>query len=226
MDKFSGSRMMVEFKVVPVLEILKDLYGTRPWNWHTRQKPFYVLIATILSQRTKDAKTDEASQKLFREYPSVQDLARAPVEDIEKIISSVNFYKTKARRIKEVSRIIAEDFGGEVPSSFDLLMGLPGIGRKTANCVLLYGFNQSALPVDTHVHRISNRLGWVKTISAEETEEELRRIVPPEWIPFVNDLMVKHGQTFCSPVKPKCFGCPVNHLCEYGTMFLEKGNRG
>ncbi len=122
----------------------------------------------------------------------------------------------KARRVKEVSRIIWEKFGGKVPESFDDLINLPGVGRKTANCVLLYGFHKTALPVDTHVHRIANRLGWVRTSSPEETESALNLIVPPQWISFVNDLMVKHGQTFCYPKKPRCIDCPVASLCDYG----------
>ncbi|MCX7823653.1 MAG: endonuclease III [Syntrophobacterales bacterium] len=202
--------------VVEVLEALKNLYGTRPWNWHTQQKPFYVLIATILSQRTRDSQTDEAAQRLFSRYSSPQALASAPIEEIEKLIIPVNFYRTKAKRIKEVSSLIVRDFGGEVPRSFDLLTRLPGVGRKTANCVLLYGFHETALPVDTHVHRIANRLGWIETNTAEDTERLLKSIVPKEWIPLVNDLFVKHGQTLCSPVRPKCSDCPIAYLCKYG----------
>lgn len=212
-------------QIIEVLETLKNLYGTRPWNWHTRQKPFYVLIATILSQRTRDPQTDEASKRLFSKYPSPQALADAPLEDIENLITPVNFYKTKAKRIKEVSRIIVEDFGGDIPQSFEVLTKLPGVGRKTANCVLLYGFHQSALPVDTHVHRIANRLGWVKTDSPEKTEEALKSIIPSEWIALVNDLFVKHGQTFCSPMKPKCSDCPISSRCRYGQDALKEFRR-
>ncbi|MEJ5299870.1 MAG: endonuclease III [Thermodesulforhabdaceae bacterium] len=207
---------MDQDRIVQVLTILRDLYGTRPWNWHTRQKPFYVLIATILSQRTRDPQTDAAAKRLFGQYPTPQALAEAPLEDIEKLIKPVNFYKTKAKRVKEVSRVIAQEFGGKVPESLDVLMKLPGVGRKTANCVLLYGFHQTALPVDTHVHRIANRLGWIETTSPEETEMVLTNIVPSEWIPLVNDLFVKHGQTFCSPQKPRCHDCPVFSLCQHG----------
>jgi endonuclease-3 len=212
-------------RVVQVLTILKDLYGTRPWNWHTRQKPFYVLIATILSQRTRDPQTDEAAKRLFKKYPAPHALATAPVEDIEELIKPVNFYKTKAKRVKEVSKVIAQEFGGEVPESLDVLMKLPGVGRKTANCVLLYGFHKPALPVDTHVHRIANRLGWIKTVSPEETETALTDIVPPEWVPLVNDLFVKHGQTFCDPKKPKCYNCPVSSFCEHGQIVVGEAKK-
>lgn len=207
---------MTKEAIVQALESLKKVYGTRPWNWHTRQKPFYVLIATILSQRTRDPQTDESAKRLFDKFPTPQDLASAPVETIEDLIKPVNFFKTKAKRIKEVSRLICENFGGNVPDSLEELMRLPGVGRKTANCVLLYGFHRPALPVDTHVHRIANRLGWVKTVSPEETEVALSQIIPLEWIHLVNDLMVKHGQTICYPKKPKCFVCPILSVCKYG----------
>ncbi len=202
-------------KIVKVLQKLKNEYGTVPWNWHTRQNPFKVLIATIMSQRTRDPQTDEASKALFERFPTPEHLASAPLEEIEKLIKGVNYYKTKAVRIKEVSSIIVEKFGGRVPQDMKTLMSLPGVGRKTANCVLVYGFHKSALPVDTHVHRISNRLGWVRTKTPEETEKELKCVVPTEWIPFINDLLVKHGQTVCKPIKPSCNICVVKKFCKY-----------
>ncbi len=202
--------------IAAILETLRGVYGVRPWNWHTRQKPFVVLIATILSQRTRDSQTDAAAKALLRVYPTLEAIAHAPVEEIERLIHGVNYHKTKARRIKEVSLVIMRDFHGEIPRSFDALMKLPGVGRKTANCVLLYGFHEAALPVDTHVHRIANRLGWIRTTSPEETEEALRTIVPDRWLPFVNDLFVKHGQTVCMPKKPRCRMCVVQSSCAYG----------
>ncbi len=202
-------------RIVKILERFKVRYGTVPWNWHTRQKPFYVLIATIMSQRTKDTQTDGASKRLFEQFPTPESLASAPVEKIEELIKRVNYFKTKARRIKEVSQIIVDKYGGRVPEDFRELISLPGVGRKTANCVLLYGFHKPVLPVDTHVHRISNRIGWIKTKTPEETEKALIRLVPEEWIPFINDFMVKHGQTICKPVNPLCDQCFINDLCDY-----------
>ncbi len=209
-------------KIIKILERFKNEYGTVPWNWHTRQKPFYVLIATIMSQRTKDSQTDEASKKLFEQFPTPELLASAPVEKIEELIRGVNYFKTKARRIKEVSQIITEKYGGKVPEDFKELISLPGVGRKTANCVLLYGFRKPVLPVDTHVHRISNRLGWINTKTPEETEKALIRLIPEEWIPFINDFMVKHGQTICKPVNPLCNQCFINELCDYGGKRKDK----
>lgn len=210
--------------IIFVLETLKNLYGTRPWNWHTQQRPFYVLISTILSQRTRDPKTDAAAQGLFRRFPTPADLARASLDEISSLINGVNFYKTKAARIKEVSTIIADRFGGEVPADRNALISLPGVGPKTANCVLLYGFHQSVLPVDTHVHRISNRLGWIQTKTPEETETRLQEIVPKEWIPHVNDLFVKHGQTFCKPQRPLCKKCPILSECSFGEKAIQSVN--
>ncbi|SFM50319.1 endonuclease III domain-containing protein [Thermodesulforhabdus norvegica] len=204
-----------EKNIIEVLERLKEAYGTRPWNWHTQQKPFYVLISTILSQRTRDPQTDAAAQALLRRFPTPHDLAHAPPDEIALIIRGVNYHRTKALRVKEVSRIIAERYGGKVPTDLESLLSLPGVGPKTANCVLLYGFHQAVLPVDTHVHRIANRLGWVNTRRPEETEENLKEVIPKTWIPYVNDLFVKHGQTLCRPKRPLCEECNVRNYCQY-----------
>ena len=175
---------MGDNRIERILEILAGLYGTRPWNWHTRQTPFQVLIGTVLSQRTRDEKTDEAAQALFARYPSPQLLASAPVEEIASLIRPSNYYNTKAQRIKEISRIIMETHGGETPKNVEDLIQLPGVGRKTAACVMVYGFRKPALPVDTHVHRISNRIGLIQTQRAEESEQELWKVVPEKFIFF------------------------------------------
>lgn len=177
------------------------------------ESPFKVLISTILSQRTRDENTIKASEQLFAEYKTPGEIAGAPLERIEELIRPSGFYKVKARRVKEVSRIIVEDYGGRVPDSLEELLKLPGVGRKTANCVLVYGYGKSAIPVDTHVHRISNRLGLVKTRTPEETERELRRKIPREYWLELNGLFVKFGQQICKPVKPRCGECPVRDEC-------------
>ena len=164
---------MTDNRIEKVLEVLTATYGTNPWNWHTRQTPFQVLIGTVLSQRTRDEKTDEAAKALFSLYPSAEMLAAAEVEEIAGLIRPANYYNTKALRIKEISKIILERHAGNTPDTISELMRLPGVGRKTASCVLLYGFKKKALPVDTHVHRISNRIGLVTTQTAEESEGEL-----------------------------------------------------
>jgi len=204
-------------RIEKVLEILTGTYGNNPWNWHTRQTPFQVLIGTVLSQRTRDEKTDEAARALFSRYSSAEMLAAADVEEIARLIRPANYYNTKALRIKEISKIIVEKHSGNTPDSMFELMGLPGVGRKTAACVLLYGFKKQALPVDTHVHRISNRIGLIHTQTAEESEGELWKVIPEKYIRFYNELMVKHGQNICRPISPRCKECPIIQFCNYGS---------
>ena len=198
-----------------ILEILTDTYGANPWNWHTRQTPFQVLIGTVLSQRTRDEKTDEAAKALFSHYPSPKTLASASQEHIASLIRPANYYNTKAARVKEISRIILEKYAGKTPDTIPELMQLPGVGRKTAACVMVYGFRKKALPVDTHVHRISNRIGLIDTQTPEESENELWKVIPDRYIMIYNELMVKHGQNICKPIRPQCPKCPIVELCEY-----------
>jgi len=198
-----------------LLRKLKEVYGTEPWNWHTNQSPFRILIGTVLSQRTKDEKTDEAAQALFSRYPSPRRIADAPLKNLENIIRTVNYYKTKAQRIKEICQVLLEKYSAEVPASVEELLKLPGVGRKTASCVMVYGFKKPAIAVDTHVHRICNRTGIVNTKTAEETERELWNIVPNKYILHLNELFVKHGQNICKPGKPLCFKCSIADLCKY-----------
>ena len=214
---FLSTLHMTDNQTEKVLEILTETYGTRPWNWHTRQTPFQVLIGTVLSQRTRDEKTDEAAKALFARFPSPETLASAPREEIANLIRPANYYNTKAARIKEISRIILEEYTGTTPDTINELMQLPGVGRKTAACVMVYGFRKKALPVDTHVHRISNRIGLIQTQTPEESEKELWKVVPEDYIMHYNELMVKHGQNICRPIGPKCQQCPIVELCEYGS---------
>jgi endonuclease-3 len=200
-----------------ILETLAETYGTNPWNWHTRQTPFQVLVGTVLSQRTRDEKTDEAAKALFSRFPSPETLASAPEEEISNLIRPANYYNTKAARIKEISKIILEKYTGNTPDTIDELMQLPGVGRKTAGCVMVYGFRKKALPVDTHVHRISNRIGLIQTQTPEESEKELWKVLPEDYIMHYNELMVKHGQTICKPISPLCHECQIVELCGYGS---------
>jgi endonuclease-3 len=208
---------MTDNRTERLLEILAATYGTSPWNWHSRQTPFQVLIGTVLSQRTRDEKTDEAARALFSRYPSPETLALAPKEEIANLIRTANYYNTKALRIKEISKIILKEYSGNTPDTISELIRLPGVGRKTAACVMVYGFRKKALPVDTHVHRISNRLGLIKTHTPEESEEELWKIVPEKYIMAYNELMVKHGQNICKPISPQCPKCPIVQFCAYGS---------
>ena len=187
-----------------------------------RNDPFKILISTILSARTRDSSTEEVTKNLFSKYKTSEEISSANIEILEKLVHKSGFYKVKAARIKEVSRIISEDYMGEVPSDFDDLVSLPGVGAKTANCVLVYAFKIPAIPVDTHVHRIPNRLGWIKTTKPEQTEKRLKEILPRNhWI-RVNRLFVRFGQEICLPIHPKCDSCPLNATCPKDfTMELE-----
>lgn len=177
--------------------------------------PFKVLIGTILSSRTRDEQTTQAVTKLFEKYKGSQDIADADIEDIKKTISSVGFYNIKAKRIKEVSDIINQQYHGKIPNNTKDLLELPGVGRKTANCVLVYGFKIPAIPVDTHVHRIFNRLGIVKTKDPEDTEEKLSKMLDKKhWIKL-NSIVVRYGQNICLPIKPKCNHCKLKENCNY-----------
>jgi len=175
--------------------------------------PFKILIGTVLSARTRDENTTKAVTKLFKVYDTPQKLAKAKVKDVEKMIKSVGFYHVKS--IIEVANIILSKYHGKVPADIDKLVEIPGVGRKTANCVLVYAFEKPAIPVDTHVHRISNRLGLVNTKTPEETEMELREKVPKKyWLP-INNTFVMYGQNICKPISPMCNVCKIRNNCNY-----------
>ncbi|WP_100183503.1 endonuclease III domain-containing protein [Candidatus Nitrosotenuis aquarius] len=180
--------------------------------------PFAILIGTILSARTKDENTAKVVKSLFLRYKNAKELAGAKVKDVEKIIHSIGFYHVKARRIIQVAKIIHAQYKGKVPENMDALVGLPGVGRKTANCVLVYAFEQPAIPVDIHVHRISNRLGLVQTKTPEQTEQELMEKIPKKFWLQINDTFVMYGQNICKPVSPMCNVCKIKNLCKYYSM--------
>jgi endonuclease-3 len=177
--------------------------------------PFKILIGTILSARTRDEITTKVVNSLFRKFKNANELANADIEEIKAIIHRIGFYNIKAKRIKEVSQLIVGRFNGEVPDDVQKLLELPGVGRKTANCVLVYGFNKAAIPVDIHVHRISNRLGLVSTKTPEETEIELSRILAKKYWLKVNDTFVMYGQNICLPIKPNCELCKLKEVCKF-----------
>ena len=182
--------------------------------------PFQMLVMTLLSSRTKDSTTIPIVKKLFAKYPQPEDLVEIDLKELEQELYGIGFYRIKAKNVQKLSSIIIEKYSKKVPDSFEELASLPGVGRKTANCVLAYTFKKPAIAVDIHVHRISNRLGWVKTNSLEDTEEVLRKIIPVEWWIDVNRLFVGHGQTICIPIKPKCAICPIRKWCEYGRKIM------
>ena len=179
-----------------------------------QESPFHVLIGTLLSARTQDATTLAASTRLFREAPTPRAMAALTVRRIERLIYPVSFYRNKARHVKATCRLLLEQFGGRVPSTLEDLLLLPGVGRKTANLVLILAFkSRTAICVDTHVHRISNRLGWVRTSSPEETEQALYRVAPESWWPSINLYLVTWGQNVCRPVSPRCHSCVLKSMC-------------
>ena len=203
-----------------VLDRLSALYHTGDWRVpylrNHASDPFQVLIGTVLSQRTRDANTDRASAALFARYPTAPALARAPLPTLERILRPVGFYRAKARNIRADARAILTQHGGVVPDSLEELLALPGVGRKTANCTLVFGFGRPAIPVDTHVHRIANRLGVVRTRDPAASEAALAAVVPKEyWIPL-NPLLVQHGQNLCRPREPRCTACPIATECATG----------
>ena len=178
------------------------------------EDPFQVLIATLLSARTQDATTLAASTRLFRAARTPRTMARLSVGHIERLIYPVSFYRHKAKHVKATCGILVSQFGGRVPTTMEELLTLPGVGRKTANLVLILAFKSlKNICVDTHVHRISNRLGWVRTDTPDETEQALYRATASRWWPYINLYLVTWGQNVCRPVYPRCGVCAIERYC-------------
>jgi len=192
----------------PRITALRDLHNAETG-------PFSILIGTILSARTKDETTTKAVKALFLKYKNPKDLANAKIKDVEKIIRSIGFFHVKSKRIIEVAKIIHTKYKDKVPEDLDTLVQLPGVGRKTANCVLVYAFEKPAIPVDIHVHRISNRLGLVDTKNPEETEQELMSKIDKKYWIDINDTFVMYGQNICKPISPMCDVCKIKKSCKY-----------
>lgn len=181
---------------------------------HYTQTPFTVLISCILSLRTQDKTTHEASDRLFRLAKTPRKMAGLSAAAIQKSIYPVGFYKTKAGNIKKICEILLSKKNGKVPDDLDALLELPGVGRKTANLVVTLGYGKPGICVDTHVHRIANRWGYVQTKTPEQTEMALRKKLPPEhWI-IINDLLVSYGQNLCKPISPLCSTCGIRSYCD------------
>lgn len=176
--------------------------------------PFRVLISTMLSLRTKDAVTAVASKRLFELANSPTAMLTLDAREIEKAIYPVGFYRTKARNILTVCRELIDRYNGHVPDDIDALVALPGVGRKTANLVITLGFGKPGICVDTHVHRITNRWGYVKTKTPDQTEMTLREKLPPEYWIEINDELVSFGQHLCHPTSPRCSICPLTQYCD------------
>lgn len=190
---------------LPAIEKISEQYA---------EDPFRILIGTILSARTQDATTDAASARLFRAARVPPTMAKLAVREIEKLIYPVSFYRNKARFVKATCAALVERYGGKVPGTMEELLTLPGVGRKTANLVLILGFRSGRnICVDTHVHRIANRMGWVRTKQPQETEQALYRATESRWWPYINLYLVTWGQNVCRPIYPRCGDCALAPVC-------------
>ena len=208
-DILDGMTRTMRQKQPPRMTALRQLHDAE------KDDPFLILIGTILSARTRDENTTKVVRKLFAIYDAPGALAAADISDIERIIHSIGFYRVKARRIVDVARVIHERYNDIVPDDIEKLIALPGVGRKTANCVLVYAFEKPAIPVDIHVHRISNRLGLAETRTPEQTEQILMEQIPKEYWLEINDTFVMYGQNICKPISPMCDICQISGMCRY-----------
>jgi endonuclease-3 len=196
-----------------VLSRLAKRYGRSRSARRERPDPYRVLVGCVISLRTKDEVTHAAAERLFRRASDPAKMLRLRPSTIAGLIYPAGFYRRKGEQIREISRLLVERHGGRVPDTIEELVELPGVGRKTANLVVTVGFGKPGICVDVHVHRITNRLGWVSTRSPNETEAALRTVLPRRhWI-GINELLVRHGQQTCKPISPLCSGCPVRADC-------------
>lgn len=205
--------------IIKIMDIL-----TKNFNYATkttlnrmrceREDPFKILISCLLSLRTQDKNTEKASRLLFKIADTPQKISKLPIKKIEKLIYSSGHYKKKARVIKHVSKIILKKYGGKVPNKKEELLSIKGIGPKTANIVLSFAFCKNVLPIDTHCHRIPNRIGWIKTKTPEQTEKSLEKILPKKYWREFNAIFVLFGKTICKPISPLCSKCPIKKYCK------------
>ena len=200
-------------KIVKLLKDAKQPQSEFVKLMDSFKNPYLVLIACILSLRTNDKTTYPATLRMLELAKTPKEMKNVSVEDLSKAIYPVGFYENKARQIIELSKTIDEELGGKVPDEIEDLIKFKGVGRKTANLVLSLGFNKPAICVDVHVHRIFNRLGYIKTKTPEETEFALREKLPQKYWIDINTLLVTHGQNVCKPIKPKCSECPIARYC-------------
>ncbi len=180
----------------------------------TKRDPFRVLVSCLISLRTKDEVTLASSERLFAEADNPADMLKLTNDEIEKLIYPAGFYKTKAKTILNICQILINEYNSKVPDDIDTLVTLKGVGRKTANLVIVEGYGEPAVCVDTHVHRIFNRLGYVKTKTPEKTETELRRYLPKEYWIRINEILVAYGREICRPVSPRCSACGLGSFCD------------
>ncbi len=207
-------------KIRQIVQILREVVPKLDPPIHLmfqiqKNDPYRVLVCGILSARSRDEKTVPACKRLFEKFPTPEKLLRAPEEDIAETIKGIGLHRQKARYLKEAVKILLEEYKGKLPDTLEELTKLPGVGRKIANIILIHAFGKDTIAVDTHVHRIANLLGLVKTKRPEETERELKKIVPKELWKDINYLLVGLGQTICKPQRPECEKCPIRDYCDY-----------
>ena len=204
---FDSLGRALEGKPLPAVSEVAARRGPR------RGQPFAVLVSTMISLRTKDEVTAAASARLLERAASPRELGSLSQTAIARLIYPAGFYRTKARHLRQAARLLVQRHGGRVPQGMEDLLALPGVGRKTANLVRNLGFGLPGICVDTHVHRISNRLGWVRTRTPLETERALEAVLPRRWWIPINELLVAHGQRICTPQSPRCSLCPIRRHC-------------
>ncbi|MFZ8848882.1 MAG: endonuclease III domain-containing protein [Thermoproteota archaeon] len=206
-----------------ILEKIKEMLSKEPHSKTTMlgdltkkiNDPYVVLTATILSHRTKDEITEKVVIDFIKKYPNVNELAKADVKELENVIKKVGFYRNKAKTLIKLAKILVEKYNGKIPDDINELLSLPGVGRKTANCVLVYAYKKPAIPVDTHVHRIMNRLGIVETKTPEETEFALMEKIDKKYWLDINETFIRFGKSICKPIKPLCNICTLKTICKY-----------
>ncbi|ABB24535.1 endonuclease III [Pelodictyon luteolum] len=200
------------------IEFLREVLGARypdPKSELVFHSPFQLLIATILAAQSTDRQVNIITGELFKAAPDAESMAVLDLEAVTGYVRTINYFNTKAKNILAASRILAEEYNGKVPETREALERLPGVGRKTANVVLAGAFRQPVMPVDTHVHRVSNRIGLCRTRNVEETEAALMKIIPEEWVVDFHHYLLLHGRYTCKAKKPACADCPVREICAY-----------
>jgi endonuclease-3 len=197
-----------------VIRVLADTYHGR--GSVELGDPYKVLVATVISARTREEQTTAVSNRVFARYPDAHALAQADEPELYDLMEGSQYREAKAPRLIQMGKILVEKHGGKVPNSAEALLELPGVGRKTAACVLIYAFDIPALCVDIHMHRITNRLGWVHTRTPDQTEKALEKVIPRDLWTGVNRLFLQHGRAICTPGIPRCLVCPIRRFCAYG----------
>jgi len=198
-----------------ILTALRKRYPKGEKPWARKSNPYRTVIGTILSAQTTDAQVDSVTPALYKKYPTPAKLAKAKLSDVKKIIAPVGLHHAKAKNIIATSKMIANDFNGRVPDTRDELTSLPGVGRKTANVVLIKAFGKPAMPVDTHVFRVANRIGLAKGKTPNKVEEQLEKIIPKRNLGAAHFWMIYHGRTLCTARNPRCKECPIRKYCSY-----------